>query len=214
MDFLPVTQTIPIEREYEGWLTRGIEDYFRELSVPAQVFAVLPRYERTWPADEAIDVNGKVLGIQVKRPVLDHPAGPNDFARLKWSLAQPRHQLNLVFNHREILFCLPTFTNRDCRREALQHAVFLTPIDSTSSSVWYDNSRAHSYPNASESPRWGLVAEGFMRCSIGHQLGGQTFGDWMRSLDGRGRSESEDVDSAVAEGSLVVIAIPGPLSAI
>src|SRR4051794_16800735 len=88
--FLP-----PLEREYEGWVVRGIEDYFASVEIGAQVFA-LGWLERRWKADEVVKIPGKIVGLQFKRADLRPNTqigqqGPQD---VYWDLAKTKGQLD------------------------------------------------------------------------------------------------------------------------
>ena len=64
---LDTTHARPIEREYEGWTVEGIERYFRRIGRHASVWAVSPKLEPAWPADEIVSTSGKLVGLQFKQ---------------------------------------------------------------------------------------------------------------------------------------------------
>lgn len=183
MDYLARRISYPLEREYEAWIIHQIEHYFRGLGVPVSIFAVSPTDEKTWPADEVVDVNGKIVGLQFKKPQLTIPCAPNDFTRLHWDFSP--QQLQRVVVHAEIFFCLPTFMNRDVRDEALRQCLFWRPPDATDHRAWYENTNPQvktQHVRICDAPRWGLFVEQFIRCQIGRKLERMRFSSYMRSL--------------------------------
>lgn len=185
MDYLGKRITYPLEREYEAWIIHQIERYFRRLHIPADVFAVSPTDEETWPGDEVVGVNDKIVGLQFKKPQLASHNAPNDFTRLYWNLSRPPQQLQRMVTHAEIFFCLPTFMNRDVRNEALNHCLFWRPPDATYHQAWYDNANPQvktQHRKICDAPRWGLFVEQFIRCQVGQKLDGMRFSSYMRSL--------------------------------
>lgn len=188
MDYLAKRISFPLEREYEAWIVHQIDRYFRRLSVSVITFAVSPDDESTWPADEVVDVQGKIVGLQFKRPTLSPRtthSSPNEFSRLLWDFSKPHRQLQRVVANAEIFYCLPTFMNRDVRPYALHHCLFWRPDDESDHRAWYENTNSSvstKYTKICDAPRWGLFAERFIRCTIGRSLGGQPFSTYMRSL--------------------------------
>lgn len=187
MDFLLVHNNIPIEREFEAWVVRGIENYLERLGVAYSVFAVSPAEESTWPADEALQVGGKLVGFQVKRPNLASRAQivPNDFSRLYWSFHQPPGQMGLVSAQPEIVFALPTFTNRSLRNQALDHCLFWSPPNDSDKTAWYKNTKKNvqtQYNDLSTAPRWGKFAEGLFECTEGLVLGERSVSDYLAEV--------------------------------
>lgn len=166
----------PIEREYEGWLVRGIEKYFQELGIFAVVWAVSPIIESTWPADEHFFTSGKIIGLQMKKASLCIRQNRNpDFSDLHWNLYDPKGQFELIQKKNEIYYCLPTFINRKWRDKALEHCIFWRPTTAINYNTWYDNPRAkdNPYSKISVHPnalRWGYFYEKVMACDIGVRL--------------------------------------------
>jgi len=184
VDYLATPAGLPIEREFEGWIVGQIDDYFSGLGVPVTLFAVSPKDESTWPADEALDLEGKLVGLQFKRPHL-RGGQPNDFSRLYWELAQPATQLPLVYSHKEIYYCLPTFANRTLRREALHHCLFWRPEGSVGSTAWYCNHNPQvktPFIEVCDAPRWGWLVEQVLKCDVGYRMNGRSFRDYMSQL--------------------------------
>jgi hypothetical protein len=167
LDILKPKWSYPLEREFEAWIIAGIEQYARRLGRKAVIWAVSPMLEPTWPADEAVQYDGKLFGLQFKQPKLER--GTLGFDRLKWDLRQPIRQLAMVQGRSEIFYCLPTFVNRDYRRNALQHCLFWRPGQALNPNVWYDNPLAQTpYKNARASgKRWGEFVENLEECAIG-----------------------------------------------
>ncbi|MEH2096152.1 hypothetical protein [Nostoc sp.] len=163
----------PIEREYEGWLVRGIEKYFQELGIFAVVWAVSPSVESTWPADEHLYMSGKIIGLQMKKANISQNHNP-DFTNLHWKLHNPKGQFKLIQKRNEIYYCLPTFLNRKWRDKALEHCIFWRPANAVNYNLWYDNpikgnpyNKISTHPNAL---RWGYFYEKVMACDIGVRL--------------------------------------------
>lgn len=180
----------PIEREYEGWLVRGIEKYFQELGIFAVVWAVSPSVESTWPADEHLYTSGKIIGLQMKKASLDIRKNYNpDFTNLNWKLHNPKGQFELIQKKNEIYYCLTTFINRKWRDKALEHCIFWRPtIDLINYNVWYDNPRINDKPYSKISThpnalRWGYFYEKVMACDIGVRLSmGFTLHNYLSNL--------------------------------
>ena len=70
---------IPLEREYEGWIVEQIEQYFRAINRQVSIFAVSPKLESNYPADEVVAINSKLVGLQFKRPHMSSKKGDHDF---------------------------------------------------------------------------------------------------------------------------------------
>src|SRR5437867_3807071 len=146
-----------------------MERYFRGLSIPVDIFAVSPKDEKTWPADELVDMNGKIIGLQVKRPLLGSLEAANDFSRVHWDFSSPKEQLQRVVDHPELFYCLPTFMNRNVRDEALQHCLFWRPWDVSDHHAWYDNPHSQvktKHAKICDVPHWGFFVEQFLACKI------------------------------------------------
>jgi hypothetical protein len=173
-DFLRVRNAIPLEREYEAWIVREIQDYMALSGRKATIFGVGSAREKVWPADEELNVAGKVIGLQFKRPNLGGPADdPTHSRRLHWRLGSPAGQLNLVLNTPEIFYALPTFTDPKYRRVSLHHCLFWRPANAVRKTVWYNNPRANaakSYREVEGETRWGHFMEKVVRCMIGRSL--------------------------------------------
>jgi hypothetical protein len=159
--------TRPLEREYESWIVWGIEEYFRQIGRECKIFAVTPGQERIWPADQRLTFDGKLIGIQMKQAKM--AAGNLAYDRLQWTFHNPNGQFDLVKRYDNIFYCLPTFINREYRRQALHHCLFWSPdANETDKNAWYDNSRALTSNNGLNSEsRWGRFIEDVMRCEKG-----------------------------------------------
>ncbi|MBS4722512.1 hypothetical protein J4G62_19980 [Aeromonas caviae] len=168
--FLKTTISKPLEREYEAWITQGIEDYFEHAGITKYaIWAVSPRDEAHWPADETLAIGCKLVGLQFKQAKLAN--GKPDFNRLKWTLHQPPGQFTLVKNSPEIFYCLPTFINRKFRKRALEHCLFWRPNDNVNYNIWYDNSIAKTpYNKVCDSMRWGRFIEDVLSCRKGIKI--------------------------------------------
>jgi len=202
---------VPLEREYEGWIVHRIERYFHRLGRSILVWAVSPFDEATWPADEAIIAGGKLFGLQFKQPKLGaYPSGTTpDFSRLKWLLSSPPGQAALVASNPEIYYCLPTFTNRKWRREALHHALFWHPspadvAPSVNQNVWYENLSPKvgtKNGNIVRNPacyRWGEFIERVLACQLPQGFDpNKPIGDVVKRIR---RSYMEFMNSPPSEG--------------
>jgi hypothetical protein len=165
---------LPLEREFEAWTVRCIEDYLADEGWPGFVCAVSPNDERTWPSDEYFAVDGKLVGLQFKRPKVDSVAsgsGPT-YDRLRWYLGNPPGQYQSVQAHSEIYYCLPTFVHRALSRDALHHCLFWRPpVGAATYSIWYDGtSTVTSISRQPEAMRWGQFIESIMRCTVGRRV--------------------------------------------
>jgi hypothetical protein len=187
MDYFENRISYPLEREYEAWIISQIENYLKKISIDFDVFAVSPADEKTWPADEAIDLEGKIIGLQFKRPALSAGHSANDFSRLFWDFSNPKGQLHLVVKHPEIFYCLPTFTNRDIREEALRHCLFWRPRDGSNMRAWYNNPSRRvktKYSEIGDATRWGYFAEQLVSCKIGLLWVHNSFRNYMFHIQG------------------------------
>lgn len=178
MDPLAVSYTVPLEREYEAWCVAAMERYFENTGISYHLWAVSPATERTWPADEALSVGMKLIGFQFKQAHLAPlKKGQTTIAydRLCWHLHQPAGQMALVRSHSEIFYALPTFTNRQLRRCALNHCLFWRPPNADAN-VWYDNTdpRVRTPNNKlTRDPaarRWGGLMEAVLGCWEGSTI--------------------------------------------
>lgn len=161
----------PLEREYEAWIVAGIERHFSAIGVALSIWAIGPKQEVVWPADEKLWVNSKVVGLQFKQAKIANGKSSPD--ALHWSLHQPSPQFQRVLDNKEIYYCLPTFINRKVRGEALHHCLFWRPDGSKlkDKNVWYSNPRARTtYNKVSDCMRWGLFSERLFECSIGTKV--------------------------------------------
>lgn len=183
VDILRTHVTKPLEREYESWIVRGIEEYFKALSIAAMVWAVHPAEEKTWSADEALYFPGKLIGLQFKRAELVEKDKP-EYSRLRWILGQPRGQFAFVQRHPEIFYVLPTFVNRKWRDEALHHCLFWRPCSCIDYNVWYQNDKAETvYWSVCDSSRWGRFIEQVMMCNVGLKFqDARTCEEYIRGL--------------------------------
>jgi len=175
VDILKTIHSRPIEREYEAWIVAGIERYCRRIHADARIWAVSPQFERHWPADEKLHIDGKLVGLQFKRA--DLAAGDPDLSRVNWSLAKPTRQYAAVLAAPEVFYCLPTFINRNYRREALHHCLFWRPgKPDRIHHAWYANPHAltgHRDLGASpDAVRWGRFVEGLQACVYGTPVRG------------------------------------------
>lgn len=214
---LTATYTKPLEREFEAWIIDGIERYGRDVDLAPQVWAVSPNFEVVWPADEVLVISGKVLGLQFKQAKM--APGAVDLSRLKWSLAAPPQQYAKVQNSPEVYYCLPTFINRNFKREALQHCIFWRPPAGVADTqAWYDNPNAqtahNSLANDPSAMRWGRLIEQVQSCVVGRRVNSREEVDAYLAevAESMGRSESiEDSDEIETDFSPVMYVLYTPL---
>lgn len=191
LNLLATVWTHPLEREYEGWVTREIEDYFVSVGRTLTVFAVRPTLEAEWPADEALFVNSKVVGLQLKRPYLQKDAP--DPAALYWRLGQragtpPKKdkrskkkkqqsqegtvpsQFEMILASTTVVYCLPAFINRKYRRGSLSHCLFWHPSDIETEGWDHRPTNGEvkvEYDSIKHAQRWGYFVEALARCDRG-----------------------------------------------
>ena len=68
---------------------------------------------------------------------------------------------------------MPTFINRDFKRQALNHCLFWrpNPKDPRDLNAWYDNPNARTpHKSIGDSPRWGFFIEKIIGCKIGKKI--------------------------------------------
>jgi hypothetical protein len=208
---LNTTITNPLEREYEGWIARGIEDHFATLGTGVHVVVISPRDESNWPADLAFDfATGKVLGLQLKRPYVH--GGVKSFDRLFWGFDDPRDQMQNVKDHPEIFYCLPTFIDREYRRVALHHCVFWRPReDQAPAKGWYGSpparrarrGAASEITHLSKKDRWGLFFERVSSCRYIERRTGPDLAARIREIAASWRKRKSS-----GEDALLLAAVP------
>ena len=204
---LDILYSVPLEREYEAWICRSIEEYFTNQGSEVHIWAVSPREEVYWPADEKVLVGKKLFGLQMKKPVYKNTS-QHDFGRLNWLLHSPSGQFGLVRKTPEIYYCLPTFTNRRFSRTALDHCLFWRP-PCDDKNAWYDNPNARTPHKAIKgAARWGYFIEQVVSCSIGKRINSnndlRSFSESLKQMpptgesdDGNGSSDSDKEEGAV-----------------
>lgn len=226
----------PLEREFEAWVIAGIERYFDAVRWPARMWAVSPKKEGKYPADERLRFPGKLVGLQFKRPDLPglQKGRPNlDYSTLRWDLSKPPGQFALVKAHREIYYVLPTFINRDWRKAALDHCVLWRPKQPrTRRSVSYGKGKrggAVKIDKDEDSLRWGAFVERIASCQAGQCINEReglclyrnrlvadicsATEDSAEGADGsRGRPRDGDTGGPSGNGALysLYIHVPGP----
>jgi hypothetical protein len=179
VELLNTVMSLPLEREFEGWITWTVLDYLEEVGIDARIWSISPQDEHTWPADETLLLEGKVIGLQFKRPYLADPLQGEPFPhynRLYWPLGHDPAQFRLVKANEEIFYCLPTFTNRTWRKASLHHCLFWRPTRKMGpGDVWYENSQnvpgwSGSIDRHYTSFRWGAFFERLVQCSFGWRV--------------------------------------------
>ncbi len=186
---LDTYRAFPLEREYEAWIINGIEEYFLSINLAYDIWAINPKLEKTWPSDEVLEFDGKLVGLQFKRPKLFKAKITQStvtYDRLKWSLNSPKGQFAKVVNHSEIFFCLPTFINRKFRSVSLSHCLFWHPTkNSKPFEFWYanNNKKNQSLATSPDVMRWGHFIEQILDCKIGKKFeAGESISDYVESL--------------------------------
>ncbi|HMA35592.1 MAG TPA: hypothetical protein VKY74_14090 [Chloroflexia bacterium] len=171
--FLQRYLSIPQEREYEAWTVQQIEDYFSRIGMRSLIWAVSPRDEVTWPADEHLYMDGKIIGLQFKQTKVRSTQTNTslDYSRIRWDFANPKGQFSLLQRRKEIFYCLPTFLNRKISRSALEHCIFWRPGCHNDTNAWYNNPRAKTpYKCLAAESRWGHFIERVVSCEVGERI--------------------------------------------
>lgn len=214
---LDITFTKPIEREYEAWIVRGIEEYFLTLGYKVPIWAVSPTDEVNWPADESMIVGNKLIGLQIKKATYSSSCtASREYSCLKWTLHQPPKQYGLVLKFPEIYYCLPTFINRNFKDQALAHCLFWRPEPNMiDKNVWYNNPQARTPYNAiSKADRWGKFIEDVINCTVGKKIKSISEAQgYVRNIQIQMREQDEQInDNYINEkGSkhyVYIIAVP------
>lgn len=159
-NLLNIKHGIPFEREYEAWIVDGIERYFQKFRRQVDIWAVSPRDEKIWPADEELSIDRKIIGLQMKRTLSSNPASiPQNMQDLHWKFNNPPNQHALISKREEIYYCLPTFLNRDCKYHSLDHCVFWRPETYKAySQGWYGKQKkSRAYEDLGAEMRWGKI---------------------------------------------------------
>lgn len=205
LDFLTPHQGIPYEREHEGWICERIVEYFQGIGVRAKVWAVGSRAERQWPADEHGVVDGKIFGLQFKRP--EPPRSdqrPTSFDQLRWPIDVQSHQYRLVQQRSEVFYLLPTMLNRNYRRMSLHHCIIWRPTRCYKGPTlsyqeakfpWWSTSPAGIDGPANFNVRWGEFVEQVQECPFGYRIKDGTSGSaYLNSILEWQQQETGDLD--------------------
>lgn len=186
-DFAPLATKFgtnePYEREYEGWILREIEDYFRELGLRFECMIVSTGAEKQTGLDAFMRLGGKYFGLQFKRPYLVKPRNSNN--GLRWEITHP--QFSRIEQRPAIFYALPSFVNRDLRRVSLSHVFFWRHNLKDGERLYLTTSQNYLYyfagadikkrdldpsdPLKTAKPtygyRWGRFSEGLLSCTLG-----------------------------------------------
>lgn len=201
----------PLEREYEGWFTRALEDYLELLGARPIVFVVSPKLERRWPADVASIVEpGKVVGFQLKRPEYISAGTSDGLNSLRWDISRPYHQRQLIKSRKEIYYAFPTFTERRFRRGCLQHFVLWRRDQRLPKRVCYGAPPDRSYVGrvGREGERWGSFYERLLSCDIGAEVEEEGLPLYLADLLEELTPPAEDVRDEL-EFQLDLLFVPG-----
>jgi len=156
---------IPLEREYEGWIIANIENYFETLGIRYFIRALSPNEEKNFPADELLQFPNsfKLIGIQMKRPKFrQNQNNPKKWSDLIWEFYNPSHQYPEILNNKNIYYCLPAFTNRAFRKNALSHCYFWRPSNDTPKTYCLKGDN-----DINGSVKWKEFIDLFNKCEIG-----------------------------------------------
>ena len=82
VDLLNTILARPLEREFEGWITWKMLDYFDEVGRDVRLWAVSPADENTWPADEHLWLPGKMHWVAVQEARIGSSIGSPSFPRV------------------------------------------------------------------------------------------------------------------------------------
>jgi hypothetical protein len=93
----------PLEREYEGWISNEIENYFKSFGVDCDVLSISPHGEKIFPSDMSLFFRGKLLGLQLKRTY-----HKTDIKDLFWKFSKRKHDL-IINKNLPIYYAVPTF---------------------------------------------------------------------------------------------------------
>lgn len=179
LDFLTPHLALPYEREHEGWICERIVEYFESISVTAKIWAVGQHAERHWPADERTITDGKLFGLQFKRPYPTNRQKPTSFDQLHWEIDAQSRQYNDVKQNTEIFYLLPTMLNRNYRRVSLHHCMIWRPTPwHTGSTLSYQKARWPCWHvkaddgtvSAFVNVRWGEFVEQLQECPLGYRI--------------------------------------------
>lgn len=175
-EILNIVDAHPLEREYEAWVIRCIEEYLMALGRHYRVYACDIALERAIGADEKLDLDSKIIGIQFKRALLS-PVRQNqqqiDFSNLFWRLTDQGNQFTTIRNNNFVAYGLPTFINRNYRFNALHHCLFFKPRkkEATPGDYWYCHTPPqdlqHNLNFCRSSWRWGEFWEIINSCDFG-----------------------------------------------
>lgn len=168
-----------------------------------------PDVEVKWPADENLLIGKKLVGLQLKKVQFqDNGKRPKEFGRLTWKFHNPKGQFDLVKKFPEIFYCLPTFVNRDLRKQAIHHSLFWRPklCDKRDLNAWYNNNSSQTktpHNSIYQAPRWGLFIEQLIGCSVGKKIDSiQEMKTYMKDVQSNMRevkSEDHDIKSKNAK---------------
>jgi hypothetical protein len=190
---LNTVTSFPLEREFEGWITWKMLDYFEGANQSVQLCTVSQNDEADWPSDELLWYGGKIIGLQFKRPDLAPLLNNQQFSqynRLRWLLGADPDQFNLIKRCPEIFYCLPTFVNRNWRKDSLEHCIFWRPTRQMKPTVvWYENGQVLTWNGRIDRHRntfrWGGLIERIQNCEFGYKVEeGETAGQYLDALRG------------------------------
>lgn len=161
---------IPLEREFEGWIISNIERYFETRGIKYYIRALMQEEEKEIGADEFLYFSDsfKIFGLQFKRPYINK--NKTSWESLYWNLNNPPNQFLKVVTTPNLYYCLPAFTNRDFRKEALSHCYFWKPNENQKKGNFYFKKEKNSIEN---SINWEKFIEEVFQDKIGKKFNNQ-----------------------------------------
>lgn len=172
------SEIIPLEREFEAWIISNIERYFETNGIKYYIRALMPKEEKKIGADELMFFSNsyKVVALQFKRPYvnIENPT----WESLYWNLFNQSNQFTKVAKIPSLYYCLPAFTNRNYRKEALSHCFFWKPNKNEKDGKYYlkqGSDESHSKNNYIKNPmKWVQFIKEILECRIGCKLDSET----------------------------------------
>lgn len=151
---------VPLEREFEGWIISNIERYFETLGIKYYIRALSPNEENNIGVDEFLNFPSsfKLIGLQFKRPYFNKNKQSLD--NLNWKINPPSAQFEKISKISSLYYCLPIFSNRYLRKEALSYCCFWRPVNSNDKKTKYDEIKTKSLV-------WQDFIKSILDCKIG-----------------------------------------------
>lgn len=169
-----IVPSVPLEREYEAWTVSELETTLQRIGMRFTIAAVSPHRERHWPADEALNFHGKVLGLQFKRP---HGVNTGSGTlEAGWNLRSKYDQMRRIRRLTDIYYVLPTFLDRKYKAAALHSCLFWRPSPRHTK---LEVSESYLRPKSLHS---GQLIKGIVDCTLGRRPPGTLPVSWYVQL--------------------------------